>query len=489
MQTQPDAHGRVVDIVAMKRKAAERKGQSDGAGIIAALRANDSMMEQGLEEYRRLKRLQDEYGGTIQGNEIYSVTIGKTIGHIFIDENDRPAFKPVRGQAIELPEDRPIRATPFVLRDPATLPQREWLYGKHYIRKFLTATVGAGGGGKSAHAISETLAMVTGRPLLDPDAGLSAPLRVWYVNAEDPQDEIDRRFHAAAKHFNVSAADIGDRLYTDSGRDQEFVVMRQDGRGFKVCQPLIDDMVAEIRHRKIDVVIIDPLVSTHEVPENDNGAMQRVAKAWTEVADRANCCIEVIHHVVKSKDEVTADSARGGGALKDKTRGMRVVNPMTASEAAKVGLEKPDGYFRIDHGKVNLVASGSSQWRRFASVPLGNGKGLLKAGDEIGVVEPWRWPSRDDLAERQAEQQRAIVADVPDDLLAGLKVRLEAGNYKASEQAKHWAGNVVIELGLAETKVEAKAMLNAWIEAGELEVVDLPDHRRHVSPHIKPCAT
>src|SRR5690606_15411268 len=169
----------------------------------------------------------------------------------------------------------------------------------------------------------------------------------------------------------------------------------QDGRGFKVCQPLIDDMVSEIQRRGIDVVIIDPLVSTHEVPENDNSAMQRVAKAWTEVADRANCCVEVIHHVVKSKDEITADSARGGGALKDKTRGMRVLNPMTQAEAEKVGLEKPDGYFRIDHGKVNLVASGRSAWRHIASVPLGNGKGLLSVGDEIGVVEPWRWPSAD----------------------------------------------------------------------------------------------
>lgn len=407
------------------------------------------------------------------------------LGVAIIGNDGEPYFEAYQNQP-----PAPVKATPFSLRDPASIPPRDWLFGKHYIRRYLTSTVGAGGSGKSAHAISEALAMVTGRPLLDPDGPLTPQLRVWYINAEDPQDEIDRRFHAAAKHFGVTGDQITDRLFTDSGRDQEFVVMKQDGRGFKVCQPLIDDMVSEIQRRGIDVVIIDPLVSTHEVPENDNSAMQRVAKAWTEVADRADCCVEVIHHVVKSKDEVTADSARGGGALKDKTRGMRVLNPMTAGEAEKVGLEKPDGYFRIDHGKVNLVASGRSAWRHIASVPLGNGKGLLSVGDEIGVVEPWRWPSADDIADRAAEQRRAVVADVPDDLLAGLKVRLASSGYKADQKGKPWAGDVLIETGIAVDKGEAKAMMAAWIDAGELEVVEEIDPvARHPRKFVRPAAT
>lgn len=406
------------------------------------------------------------------------------LGVAVIGHDGEPLFTPYQQQP-----RAPVKATPFTLRDPASLPPRDWLFGKHYIRRYLTSTVGAGGGGKSSHAISETLAMVTGRPLLDPEGARSAPLRVWYVNAEDPQDEIDRRFHAAAKHFGVTADQIADRLFTDSGRDQEFVIMRQEGRDLKVCQPLIDEMVAEITSRQIDVVIIDPLISTHEVPENDNGAMQRVAKAWTEVADRANCCVEVIHHIVKNSGEATADSARGGGALKDKTRGMRVINAMTGAEAEKVGLEKPDGYFRIDPGKVNLVASGRSAWRHIASVPLGNGKGLLTAGDEIGVVEPWQWPAADVLAERAAEARAAVVADVPEDLLAGLKVRLENADHKADPKGKPWAGDVVMELAGVTDRKEAKSMLDAWVAMGELKVVELYDATaRKPRNFVKPAA-
>ena len=385
-----------------------------------------------------------------------------------------------------------IRATPFSLRDPTSLPERDWLFGRHYIRKYATASVGPGGGGKTAHSISETLAMVTGRPLLDPDGPRTTPLRAWWINAEDPIEEIDRRFHGAAKHFGVHSDQIGGRLFTDSGRDQEFVIARTEGREVKIVAPFIDAMVAEIKRREIDVVVVDPFVSTHEAQENDNSAMQRVAQAWVRVADEGNCCVELVHHVTKNQGEVTADSARGGGAFKDKVRSMRVFNIMTQAEAAKTGVDDPRGYFRVDFGKVNMVASSRSQWRRFVSVPLGNGRGLLKTGDEIGVVEPWRWPSPDVLAERAAEARASVVDDVPAETLAGIKVRLGAAEYKASEQAKTWAGYVIAELLGLDAKTERgriKEILAAWIEMGELEVVDLPDHRRHLSPHIKPCAT
>lgn len=396
-----------------------------------------------------------------------------------------------RRKKIVAANDNQIRATLFALRDPVEIPEREWLYGRHYIRRFLTQTVGAGGSGKSANAVTETLAMATGRPLLDPDGPLAAPLRVWYLNLEDPFDEIERRFVAAAKHFNVTAEQIGDRLYTDSGRDQEFVIMRQEGREFRVCEPLIEGMIGEIDRRQIDVVIIDPFVSSHEVPENDNGLIQRVAKAWLRVADSAACCIELVHHVVKGDGLVTADSSRGGGALKDKARSLRTVNGMTSTEATKAGVDNPADYFRIDFGKANLAKrSGRSDWRRFVSVPLMNGKGLVKTGDEVGVVESWRWPTPDIIAERAATEASAIVADVPADTLAGLKVRLENGQYKASDQAKQWAGCVVAEILGLDPKADRKRiaeMLTAWIDLGELEIVDLPDHRRHLSPHVKPA--
>ncbi|MEH2701184.1 hypothetical protein DXU03_29160 [Rhizobium johnstonii] len=161
---------------------------------------------------------------------------------------------------------------------------------------------------------------------------------------------------------------------------------------------------------------------------------------------------------------------------------------MTPAEAEKAGVDDPRAYFRVDFGKVNMVASGQSQWRRFVSVPLMNGRGLAKNGDEIGVVEPWKWPSADAIAERAASARAAVVADVPAETLAGVKVRLGASDYKADQRAKHWAGNLLIETGIADGREQAKAILAAWIDAGELEIVRMKDASRHEADFIKPIA-
>ena len=89
----------------------------------------------------------------------------------------------------------PIKATPFVWIDPASIPRRQWLYGRHYIRKFISETVAPGGYGKSTLAMTEGLAIVTGRPLLNvtPDERAN----VWIWNGEDPLEELQRRIMAA----------------------------------------------------------------------------------------------------------------------------------------------------------------------------------------------------------------------------------------------------------------------------------------------------
>lgn len=381
-------------------------------------------------------------------------------------------------------DNRPIKATPFVLRDTALIPPREWLFGQHYARKYLSVTLGAGGGGKSANTVSETLAMVTGRSLLG--GAPSKALRCWYLNLEDPADEIERRFAGAAKHFGITEAQIGGRLFTDSGRDQEFVVMKMDGRGTKVCEPVVRQLVEEIKTREIDVLIVDPFISTHEVEENDNSKIQQVAAVWVSIADQTNCSVELIHHVTKNNLEITADSGRGAGALKDKARSVRVINPMADAQANSAGipLEEARGYFRIEMGKANLTKGGGKPtWRRFASVELGNGPktlGLPLSGDSIGVVEPWEWPT---IA--------SAVENVPSDLLEGLKARMGAGNWRESDQSGDWAGHLVGELfGLDSSdkaeKATIKRMLAAWTAEGHFTTEMRPDTKRMPKKHIVP---
>src|SRR5262249_58260039 len=124
-----------------------------------------------------------------------------------------------------------------------------------------------------------------------------------------------------------------------------------------VNQLLVDSLVANLKAHQIDALILDPFISTHGVPENDNGAIDQVAKELAGIAEAASCSIEVVHHVRKSNgSELTVDDARGAVALIGAASSVRVLNPMTADEAGKAGIDPAQRrlYFRVDNGKANL---------------------------------------------------------------------------------------------------------------------------------------
>lgn len=122
-----------------------------------------------------------------------------------------------------------FNATPFEWIDPKQIPKRQWLYRPHYIREFLSLLFSSGGKGKSSLLIVEALAMVSGKPLLNVKP--EKELRVWYWNGEDPALELQRRFAAAIKHYELKPEDIGDRLFIDSGRTLPIVIVEERNSG------------------------------------------------------------------------------------------------------------------------------------------------------------------------------------------------------------------------------------------------------------------
>lgn len=369
-----------------------------------------------------------------------------------------------------------VKATPYVWRPPETIPMREWLYGRLLVRKFLSATVAPGGVGKSRLVIAEALAQTSGKPLL----GIKPerPLRVWHWNLEDPQDETARCIQGAALHFGLSAEDIGDRLFVDSGREQRLVIATATRNGAVIVRPVVDGLIAEINVRNVDVVVIDPFVSCHEASENDNGAMDMIAKEWAAVADRGNCAVHLVHHTRKlsgTETEVTVESSRGAKALTDACRVVRAINRMSDKEAQDSGVDSPRLYFRAYNDKANLAPpADKSDWFRIESVGLGNGPDGL--GDSVGVVTPWEWPS--------------AFGDVTTDDLFRVQKAIASGDWRQSPGAKGWAGSVVadvlgLDLGDPAAKAKVKTLLRTWIENRALKVVQRPDESRHDRPFIE----
>ena len=344
------------------------------------------------------------------------------------------------------------------------------------IRQFVTATIAPGGLGKSTLVTAETLAQVSGKNLLGVTP--AGRLRVWLWNLEDPKVETERKVQAVALHYGLTAEDIGDRLFVDSGRDQPLVTAIMGRNGAVIVRPVVDALVAEIRQRKIDIIVVDPFVSSHEVPENDNTAQDMVMKEWGRVADRGNCAVHLVDHTRKmgGDAEVTTKSSRGAKAKTDAARVVRVVNRMSKEEGEKAGVENHRLFFRTYNDKANLQPpADQSDWFRLKSVDLGNGP--LGPGDSVGVVTQWQWPNPlDGVTGRDFDKVAAVIRD---------------GEWKKNVQASNWVGYAVAKaLGLDLTKQADKTkvlgLLKVWLGAGSLVVVKrLDPDRRETKDYLE----
>ncbi|WP_342070154.1 AAA family ATPase [Yoonia algicola] len=226
--------------------------------------------------------------------------------------------------------------TPFTWQEPDTIPTRQWLYGRHLMRGIVSLTVAPGGVGKSSLVILQALELVTGRELLG--HGIGASVRVWVINLEDDRDELTRRLVAAMKYYGLDSKDIGDRLYLDSGLDQPLMLARESRDDLLLNEAIFQRMEEVIRREQIDVVIIDPFVSAHQVNEADNGKIDRVAKRLSRLSMDCNCAIELVHHTRKLNGmAASSEASRGASSLLAAARSSRALQKASEKERREWG--------------------------------------------------------------------------------------------------------------------------------------------------------
>jgi len=293
-----------------------------------------------------------------------------------------------------------IMFAPYDWPDAAKIPRRQFLYGSTYIRGFVSCTIAPGGVGKTALTISEALAMVSGVALLG--ESVPAPLRVCIWNLEDDKHEMDRRLAAGRLHYadELKGADLSG--LTVKAADSALMVAKLVRGQVTINEKLVGKIIAGLIAARIDVLIVDPFISSHGVAESDNDAIDSVMKkVWARIAREARCSVHLVHHTRKtpagerSGDKQVAD-ARGASALIDASRYARVVNRMSRDEAKRLGVapETVWRYLRLDDGKHNLSPpAGEAQWRQLESVALPNYASFEEYnGDRVGVVAAWEAP-------------------------------------------------------------------------------------------------
>ena len=366
-------------------------------------------------------------------------------------------------------------------RDPATIPPRRFLYGRHYIRGAIGATIAAGGRGKTTLSVYEAVTMAAGRDLMTGQPLPGGALRVWLLNGEEDQDEMDRRVAALCQRYGITEADLGGRLFVQSVRDHPIRVAVMKGGSPAVDEAVIGYMVKFIKDNRIDVFMADPLVSFHSVAENDNSHMDLVIKrGFGAVVAKTNAAGEVFHHPGKPKPnqpETVVEDGRGASAILWAVRSARVLNFMTPAEAEKLGMsdEERKLHIRIANGKANMAPLGKAKWMKIEVENLPN-------GDQVACGSSWTPPN---------PFEGLTTADLE---LAQKLARTAA--YRDDSRSKEWFGYALAKhLGLdvsfkgtddPKDLAKLKSIIKTWKQNKVLDVEQREDEHRHEKAFIVP---
>lgn len=349
--------------------------------------------------------------------------------------DEAPLFPEIELNPFQAPT---ISLTPLRQFDPKTLPRRQWLYGNHYIRKYVSATAAPSAVGKSSMTMVEALAMATGKPLLGVQP--KGTYRVWIWNGEDPIEELELRIAAAMQHYGLTWADLGDRVFLDSGRVMPVVLATSGKQGAQIAVPVVEGVIAGMKANAIDVAIMDPFVSTFSGPET-NEMFEPIVKKWGFIAGATNASVELVHHTRKLNGaETGVEDMRGGGALVAGARAKRVLARMSASEAKKFGVREDDHrrFFRVADASVNMAlpAVSGTTWFEMKGVPVGNGEGegplADVTGDHVGVATLRAFAS--------------VSNEMDETTVERIKDALRGGEWRENFRSNAWAGFAVADV-------------------------------------------
>lgn len=381
--------------------------------------------------------------------------------------------------------------TPYKFKLAEQIAPRPWLYDMRLILGNVSLTASPGGIGKMSLVLAESLEMVTRKSTIGGRRHLDRPLRVWYLNGEDPAAEVERRIAGLCRCYGVDAQDLGDRLFI-SGRETAPRFTRSGYSGPEIDLSAVYRMAKQILEQKIDVLILDPLGALHDFPENDNASINQLMGGLRHLADEGSCAVELVHHASKVArlmgSELGIAQSRGASALIDGARSARTLVAMTQDDAIKAGVPVKGGIFHVADGKANMAPlREDARWFQITGMRLGNCTPEYPDGDWIGVCQKWEWPD--------------AMEGVGEDELAQVKERIRGGEWRANEQSNQWAGHAIAEiftLGLGPSRkgdrtpeeeanrARVRKLLKTWIAGGDLiKVKKVDPNNRREAPFIE----
>jgi RecA-family ATPase len=271
------------------------------------------------------------------------------------------------------------------LADP--IPPREWLLGTLLCREYVTVLAASGGSGKTALNTVWALSLASGRPLVG--LHVHKRCRVLVLTFEDGRTEYRRRFKAACLHHNIDPEEIGEFLFIKSLNGLGITLATSEREGVMIETDAPARIMDLIKRLEIDAVTLDPFVKCSGAPENDNVAVDAVARILARIAEQGNVAVAVSHHFRKGVVEAgNIDSARGARSLIDAARIALTLMPMSTEEANKAAIamiEGLKGTYEVDEPNKALTMK-----IEYSSFPNFNGatqrREIKLENDELTII-------------------------------------------------------------------------------------------------------
>jgi DNA polymerase I-like protein with 3'-5' exonuclease and polymerase domains len=360
---------------------------------------------------------------------------------------------------LEIPAAGAIDGAPFQVRAETEIPRWEWLYGNLLLRGEVAGTCATGGTGKSLLSIVEALALVSGRTLLN--EAVTRPLRVILINLEDTRNTMEKRIAGVMRFYELTAADIGDRLIVLGKGEVKIKVARQLRSGdVERNETAIKALTKLMLKHRGDVLSIDSFIRAHKVNENDNSAIQEVVECFEDIAQGANGAVHLWHHTRKPGGEkATIESARGASAFMDACRSGRVLDMMTEKERNELADINPEMlpapfYFRAFSGKRSFAPPAEqSDWFRRESLTLAN-------GDNVWVAVLWKYPANQD--DVPPETVKAIIDEIDQGMPNGSRY----SNHHKATARQAWP--LVQKHCPGKTERQCRRLIAGWSNRGLL---------------------
>lgn len=268
--------------------------------------------------------------------------------------------------------------------DPAQLPERKWIVYGSVLMGHVSIIVGPGGVCKSIYTLVMCI-LIAARGIRS-ESDLIGPVQRYaktlVINNEDDQTEMERRIAAVMLVYDIQPPELEGRFFYESGYGARRLICDETETGEVIRAPFADRLVAYIKDHGIELIVIDPFVSSHRSSENDNSKIDDVVQIYKSIAAITGCAIVLVHHTRKgSGDEApTIEASRGGKALSDGCRVGEIILPLPQADKKLFGLSDDEArdIVRMDSVKANYSRKGAGIYFKLESVKLPN-------GDWIGV--------------------------------------------------------------------------------------------------------